>query len=506
MNIRGQTALNISKQNQIQDFLKKNDIDILHCQEINIQEDSFSQCNHIAANYNIYSNNSLSKYGTASIVKNDLMVENVKMDTEGRAIIFDINKFTFCNIYLHSGTDALSRGNRERYCSEIIPQLLVNRQDIGCMGGDWNCLTDRKDCTRNPDSKMSPSLKRMINVFSLKDSFCSLYPDSDAYSRYYASDRYGDGASRIDRCYHWGSVKVMEAKYVSIAFSDHLAHVVTFLIPEMEKFVSPKTRPFYKTSPEVVLDKVFQDRLKVAMVSWQEVHDMGLNILPWWELIVKPGIKKLAIVRSKEINKRKRGRLNALLIQQSFCTREIQNGDHSFLPELKIVQTRIQEWYETDSQRIALQARVDDIQTSEKIRIYHHEQHKKLVKRSSILKLQTEQETLEGHDACSRFLVGEAAKLLLNPAVLDQAAQTMLLSEVVPVFTEEDNQKLEKPPTKEDVKEVLFNSNLKAAPGTDGITSLMYKECWDILGDALHQVCLAIREGEPLTVSQKTCR
>ena len=94
--------------------------------------------------------------------------------------------------------------------------------------------------------------------------------------------------------------------------------------------------------------------------------------------------------------------------------------------------------------------------------------------------------------------------MLLNQAVLDQAAQTILLSEVVPVFTEEDNKKLEKPPTKEDVKDVLFNSNLRAAPGTDGITSLMYKECWDTLGDALHQVFLAIREGKPLTVRQKT--
>ena len=58
--------------------------------------------------------------------------------------------------------------------------------------------------------------------------------------------------------------------------------------------------------------------------------------------------------------------------------------------------------------------------------------------------------------------------------------------EVTPVFSEADNKNLEKEPDKEEVKDVLFQSNLNAAPGTDGITSLLYKEHWDLLGDSLH--------------------
>ena len=42
-----------------------------------------------------------------------------------------------------------------------------------------------------------------------------------------------------------------------------------------------------------------------------------------------------------------------------------------------------------------------------------------------------------------------------------------------PVFTESDNRDLEKLPDREEVKNVLFDSNLNAAPGTDGITSLL---------------------------------
>ena len=274
-------------------------------------------------------------------------------------MVFDIDGLTFGNIYLHSGTDAISRGNRERYCSEVIPQLLLNRQVFGCIGGDWNSITDKKDCTRNPDSKMSPSLKRMINVFELKDSFRHLHPNSEEYSRYYSTDRHGEGASRIDRSYHWGNIQVLDTEYVGIAFSDHLAHVVTIALPKnMEKSISPKTRPFFKTSPEVVHDKVFQDRLKVAMEHWKEILNRGLDILSWWEVVAKPGIKNLAITRSKELNKQKRGRLNALLLLQFFYTKELQNGDTSYIADLRKVQAKIEEWYENESQRIIVQSKM----------------------------------------------------------------------------------------------------------------------------------------------------
>ena len=139
--------------------------------------------------------------------------------------------------------------------------------------------------------------------------------------------------------------------------------------------------------------------------------------------------------------------------------------------------------YEAESQKIVLQSRVEDYQTSEKVRIYHHEQHKKLVKRSAILKLETPEEVLEGHDACSLFLSSEFEKLLLKSADLDGHAQSILLAEVDQVFTEEDNLKLKTPPIKAFIKNVLFNSNLNAAPGTDGLTSFLYKELWPLLGD-----------------------
>ena len=95
VNIRGQTGLQIGKQLQIEEFLKHSKSDILNLQETHIVSDTFSDCHFITSNYSVISNNARNKYGTASLVKSDLMVENIMMDTEGRVIVFEIEGVTF---------------------------------------------------------------------------------------------------------------------------------------------------------------------------------------------------------------------------------------------------------------------------------------------------------------------------------------------------------------------------------------------------------------------------
>ena len=203
------------------------------------------------------------------------------------------------------------------------------------------------------------------------------------------------------------------------------------------------------------------------------------------------------------IGKEKRGELNLLLLQQAYLTRKMQAGELGRLGELKEVQALIQNWYQEESRKVVLQSRVDDVQESEKVRIFHHEQHKRHVKRSTILKLQPEGEAmLEGHAACSTYLQGQVRELLGSPAVLCREAQAVLLKEVEEVFTEEDNEMLEKMPTKEEVSEALKEANHSSAPGTDGLTFLLYNVHWDILGDAIYDMITAIWDGAALSTSQ----
>ena len=57
------------------------------------------------------------------------------------------------------------------YLGDRGKNLSVKQFQSGVFGGDFNCITRAHDCTNNQESKMSPSLKRLISTFSLQDSF-----------------------------------------------------------------------------------------------------------------------------------------------------------------------------------------------------------------------------------------------------------------------------------------------------------------------------------------------
>ena len=190
INIRGQTGLNYCKQVQIESFIRTYKPDILHLQEINVTSDTFEKCEMINSNYNIISNNAVNKYGTASLVSSELETSNIKFDTDGRIIVFDVNNVTFGNVYFPCGSDQELRRKRENYAAETLPQLLVNAKDAGVVGGDWNCILEDKDATKNPGQKHSPCLKRLVKNFKWIDSFRELFPQANSYSRYYENDSF----------------------------------------------------------------------------------------------------------------------------------------------------------------------------------------------------------------------------------------------------------------------------------------------------------------------------
>ena len=213
LNTYGQTKLTVQKQLQIEDIAKMYNTDIIHLQESHVDAESFNHCSFIKTNYSILCNNSPSGYGTASLVHNDLKVENQFYDTNGRLIIFDIGNTTFGNVYLAAGTDAPSRAARENYCGEVIPNLMVNRCRAGCIGGDWNSIINKSDATNNAASKMSPNLSRLCKTFKWRDSYSVGVGNVSVYSHYYKQ-----GATRIDREYNWGDISVKKVRILSYSF------------------------------------------------------------------------------------------------------------------------------------------------------------------------------------------------------------------------------------------------------------------------------------------------
>ena len=227
-----------------------------------------------------------------------------------------------------------------------------------------------------------------------------------------------------------------------------MASIYTITTPaSIHKSLSPKHKPQFKSKPDVITDAIFKERLTAKLAEWEQVRVAGANIISWWELLVKPGIKQILIERGKEMTHLKNGRLNLLLLRQSYLSRKLQQGNLNYLAQLLLVQSEINNWYEAESERVKVQSRIEEVESPEAVTIYHHELHARKIKKSSILKLQVGSRLIEGHEEVSTFLEQSVEELLTTPADLCPVAQDSLLSEVKPVFTAEDNEMLNKDPT-----------------------------------------------------------
>ena len=112
---------------------------------------------------------------------------------------------------------------------------------------------------------------------------------------------------------------------------------------------------------------------------------------------------------------------------------------------------------------------------------------------------------MEGHQNCASLLQGEARALLDNTSSLDTNAQEDLLEFVEEVFTEADNNMLDKAISDEDIKASLLCANRNSSPGSDGITHLTYLSCWNSLGHHLSDGIREIVKEGKLPESMKSC-
>ena len=336
LNIRGQLTLGHSRILQLEDFVKQYKIDVLSLQETNLKEDAFQDNDFLFLNYQLIINNSPKGFGTSVLIKNDLEYDNVKMDTGGKLIIYDLTDLnvTGGNVYLQCGVLKEHRESRDLYCSKIIPEMFHNRKHSNFITGDWNNIVNKTETTKNADNKISNVTQKMLSTFGLVDSFRKIFPKDDKTMSFYYKYP-SPGASRLDRIYH-SNLEIASVGYLPCSLSDHMALVCSYHVPEGRDTRLPKIKPYQKINEEVSKDKVYNIRLKhcvEGIMMARENKDPQIT----WEKMIKPSIKKLARQRTKEIKEEKRGRLNVLNHLQGRATAKLHSGDMEALKELKIV-------------------------------------------------------------------------------------------------------------------------------------------------------------------------
>ena len=499
LNIHGQSKMTQSKQDQIQYLIKEHELDVLNLQETYIDESTFQKSPFIANNYKVIFKNNESGYGVCSLVRNELPTKNEIQHPSGRLIAFDIGELTMTNVYLPSGGGE-ARDQRENFFGQTIPNTLLSARRNGICGGDFNSITHPSDCTHNPEAKMSPNLKKLTRILSWQDTFRILHPQSQTFSHFYNRQMSGTGltaaASRLDRAYLWGDLKTVKAEYVGAPFSDHMLFIVSLECPEAKVKEDKHFKPHYKIKPETAKDEAFQKRVEQTVKDWLPAKEK-LPLLVWWDYL-KKDIRQVAKQVNRERAKEKRETLNYLMLAQSHLAKKVSTGNLDLLPKLKYIQLQINEFFDKQAEKIKLHAKAQDMEESEKVRIYHYDQFHRCNNKKKISKLKTEEGIIEGHNKVAEFFKNEVEALFGKEVKLDEEAQEKLLDEVEEEFSEDDNKMLESEITDEEVKLSLKTSNKKASPGCDGITFLVYEECWSVLGPHLCEVVRqVIKEGTP---------
>ena len=72
-------------------------------------------------------------------------------------------------------------------------------------------------------------------------------------------------------------------------------------------------------------------------------NKFGYNTVEWWESVVKPGIKNIAITHTKSHNKSKYGELNMLYLTQKYYLNKIQEGNVEEKVNLNLINFEIKQ-------------------------------------------------------------------------------------------------------------------------------------------------------------------
>ena len=259
----------VPKQLYIQNFLLTNKIDVLLCQETKIDANTFDQCNFIKSSYNIIKNNAHNPYGTSILAHTNITIDEVKFDMERRIIIFNSDNITICNVYPKAGTDSESKQEREDLINITLPNMMHHHKTNVVIGGDWNCITENSECTNFPEQKKSPTLKRLLNLYDLKDTYKTLHPRGKDFTRYYSTKGNFINATRLDRIYLSKHQNPIYAKYLPNPFSDHYCYITKIKTDDLsQKSYVPKPKPSFKIHPRVVDDPDFQNEIKLKLDKW----------------------------------------------------------------------------------------------------------------------------------------------------------------------------------------------------------------------------------------------
>ena len=254
------------------------------------------------------------------------------MSADSRIISMDIK---ICKQVLHlvNVYAPASATNSERdvfFQDELLFYLRNNLNNV-ILGGDWNCVTSKRDC-ESENIHISKALSNIVNQLRCRDAWI-VKSNNIEYS--YVRENYG---SRIDRFYVRDLANyISDIKTCHVNFSDHSGIVMTINLPN-----EIKTGKYYwKLNTSLLDDKIIKDRFKIEWERIKSYVSFYDTIINWWEMYAKYQIKNFFIDIGREENQKKYGMLEYLELKLNRLYDRLNKTGQMDYKEVKRIKDRI---------------------------------------------------------------------------------------------------------------------------------------------------------------------
>lgn len=259
----------------LRDFVQNEDLDFIFLQEVLFEDFSFLGA------YRAFVNISEHDKGTAILVRKNQEFRNIIYDPSGRILSIVCDDINLVNVYAHSGTNK-KRERDDLFRDEITPHVIKGNCSHTVIGGDFNCVLNKRD-SRSTSANLCQGLKDLTTSMHLKD-VANVRNGSNVEFTFHRAG----SASRLDRFYVSAQFldKVVEIRTVPVAFSDHSAVVMKFLVDQSA--LCQRGRGYWKLNSSLLNKDDISCRYVVDFYQLKDREIYTRNRSTWWNTVVKP--------------------------------------------------------------------------------------------------------------------------------------------------------------------------------------------------------------------------
>ena len=481
LNINGLNC--VKKQELLYNFILENKIHIVNLQEHNLK-DSTKLDSVFYDNFHVFISESINLKGGTAILIDKRVTNNIiqiEKSSDARIISVKISigekRLHILNIYAPSGNNP--QQEREDLFKHHILYYLRNNLSNTILCGDFNCITNVKDKTRNGTCPISKSLQHMIKNLNLKDIWN--FKHSQVEFTYFR-ENYG---SRIDRIYAGDLKDKITNIYVKpLSFSDHSSVITEFNLDcniSLGKFYWKLNTKLLELDDIEVEFKYYWDNL------CKEKH-LHVNLNEWWGNCAKIKIKKFFQKKGREESNFKQGLIRYLEGKLHRLYQTLHDSGILNIEKTKRLKDKINNLKGDILEGVRIRARIKEqvegeVASSSLLGKQNVNKYKPFI--SEILTEHNlggfkENVKLNTQNEISNYITSYH-KNMYTAVATDKSKQDWFLSFIEKSITDSDNEELTKFISDEEIFLIIESFSQNKSPGIDGLPIEFYLKFFNII-------------------------